>query len=37
MKSVAEDQIDRMERDNAKNDYEYDLVMGKGRSMALVL
>ena len=32
MKSMAEDQIDRMEKDNAKNDY--DLVLGKGRSMA---
>ena len=30
--SMAEDQIDRMEKDNAKNDY--DLVLGKGRSMA---
>ena len=32
MKSMAEDQIDRMEKDNAKNDY--DLGLGKGRSMA---
>ena len=32
MKSMAEDQIDRIEKDNAKSDY--DLVLGKGRSMA---
>jgi len=31
-KSTAEDQIDRMEKDNAENDH--DLVWGKGRSMA---
>ena len=32
MKSMAEDQIDRIEKDNVKSDY--DLVLGKGRSMA---
>ena len=32
MESMAEDQIDKMEKDTAKN--EYDLVWGKGRSMA---